>query len=229
LTSPTPVTKINTAERVANQLRQAIRQAELLPGEHVRQEVWADRLGVSRVPVREALKTLAGEQLLLHDPNRGYFVMKVPALEMVQIYRMRILLEPEVLRSGRRPEPEEISHLTQQLNDAVCALDRRGVADWMEIDRQFYFTIYDLSPLTRIVTEVKRLWSMADTYRSASMANTLQNDPQSTAYRRRHKNMIDALSRHDHKTLVGIVLRERTELLDKLGNQPTDAAQLLRG
>ena len=61
------------AQRVAAALQDAIRTGDLLPGEHIRQEVWADRLAVSRLPIREALNTLAADGTVEHDPNRGYF------------------------------------------------------------------------------------------------------------------------------------------------------------
>jgi len=61
---------------VVNRLREAILAGELSPGEQIRQADWADRLGVSRVPIPEALKALAAEGLLNHDHNRGYFVVR---------------------------------------------------------------------------------------------------------------------------------------------------------
>jgi DNA-binding GntR family transcriptional regulator len=207
----------STSERVATDLRRAIRQGELLPGEHVRQEEWADRLGVSRVPVREALKILAAEQLVFYDTHRGYFVTKIAASEMVQIYRMRMLLEPDVLRSLTWPGQDELARLQTQVDRAAEAMARRDIQEAMEIDREFYFFIYDLSPLRYIVAEVKRLWIMSDGYRSASMLGDLRTDPSASAFHRRHHDMVRALRRHDHKSLVSIVLRERQELLERLG------------
>jgi DNA-binding GntR family transcriptional regulator len=216
---PTTVARrASTSERVAGELRRAIRQGELLPGEHVRQEEWADRLGVSRVPIREALKILASEQLVFYDTHRGYFVTKIAASEMVQIYRMRMLLEPEVLRSVGWPAEDELARLVTQVDRAAEAMARHDIQEAMEIDRDFYFFIYDLSPLRYIVAEVKRLWSMSDGYRSASMLGDLRTDPSASAFHRRHHEMVRALRRHDHKSLVSIVLGERQELLERLGD-----------
>jgi DNA-binding GntR family transcriptional regulator len=95
---------------------------------------------------------------------------------------------------------------------------RHDIQEAMEIDREFYFFIYDLSPLRYIVAEVKRLWSMSDGYRSASMLGDLRTDPSASAFHHRHHEMVRALRRHDHKTLVSIVLGERQELLERLGD-----------
>src|SRR4051794_7340139 len=72
------------AQRVATSLREAIRTGSLVPGEHIRQELWAERLEVSRLPIREALSRLAADGTVEHDPNRGYFVAKRPSSEIAQ-------------------------------------------------------------------------------------------------------------------------------------------------
>src|SRR5689334_2615479 len=92
------------AQRVASALREAIRTGALLPGEHIRQEIWADRLEVSRLPIREALSTLAADGTVEHDPNRGYFVTKRPPNEIAQLYLLRQLIEPEVIRTIEWPD-----------------------------------------------------------------------------------------------------------------------------
>src|SRR5947207_6600193 len=94
-------------------LRSAILQGNLSPGEQIRQAEWADRLGISRIPVREALKSLAAEGLLSHDHNRGYFVTRFGPLEMAQIYLMRRLLEAELIRGLDLPRPDHIQRLRE--------------------------------------------------------------------------------------------------------------------
>ena len=59
---------------ILRQLRHAIIQGRLKPGEQIRQEQLAKSFGLSRVPIREALKTLVGERLVVHEHNRGFFV-----------------------------------------------------------------------------------------------------------------------------------------------------------
>ncbi len=70
-----------TAEAVAAaELRGAIVRGELKPGEKIRQEATADGLGISMIPVREALKTLATEGIVTYRPQRGYFVTELPGV-----------------------------------------------------------------------------------------------------------------------------------------------------
>lgn len=213
-------TAVNTAEQVAEALRLAIRQAEILPGEHVRQEYWAKRLGVSRVPIREALKILVGDQLVSHDPHRGYFVSKLAISDMAQIYRMRILLEPEVLRGIDWPDEPVLAEMSEQVDRMSDLLSRGQVTEAMELDRQFHFRLYDLSPLSYMVAEVKRLWAMAEGFRRTWMIVLLQADPAANGVRNRHKAMVRYLRTRDSDKLVSTVLEERLELLERLNGHP---------
>src|SRR5262249_58597129 len=88
---------------VAAELRRAIMRGDLLAGEQIRQIDWARRLGVSQVPIREALKTLAAEGILTHGHNRGYFVARFGSSEVAEIYLMRRVLERELLQTIEWP------------------------------------------------------------------------------------------------------------------------------
>ena len=66
------MTRVTAAATVLAELRRAISTGELAPGQQLVQESLAERLGVSRVPLREALQVLEGEGQVLHEPHRGY-------------------------------------------------------------------------------------------------------------------------------------------------------------
>ncbi|MBL8582662.1 MAG: GntR family transcriptional regulator, partial [Rhizobiaceae bacterium] len=82
-------------EAVLYELRRRIVSGEFEPGSQILQDALAEELGVSRVPVREALRTLEGEGQVSYEPHRGYFVVELDLNELVEIYRLRDLLEPE--------------------------------------------------------------------------------------------------------------------------------------
>ena len=84
--------------RVADYLRHAILTGAIGPGEWIRQEEVAARLGASRLPVREALRMLEAEGLTEHEPNKGARVPRLSMHEVDVIYRMR-----ERLELGHRP------------------------------------------------------------------------------------------------------------------------------
>ena len=74
-------------------LRGAILAGEFAPGERIYEQGLSERLKVSRTPIREALKSLAGEGLLDHVPNRGYYVRAYSVDDIVQAYEIRAALE----------------------------------------------------------------------------------------------------------------------------------------
>jgi DNA-binding GntR family transcriptional regulator len=203
----------NSAERVAVAMRSMLLRGELLPGEHVRQEDWAERLGVSRVPVREALKMLAAEQLLVHDPHRGYFVTRMQPSDMEQIYRMRQFLEPEILRSIRWPNDDELAKIRQADAGCLAAMRKGDLAEALTQEQHFFFLIYDLSALSFMVGEVKRLWSIADPYRTAAFAGMMATDPTFERLETGHQLIIGALVDHDVETMIRQVVTGRSRVV----------------
>jgi DNA-binding GntR family transcriptional regulator len=90
-----------TAEaRATETLRAAILAGGLRPGDRVNQEEWAERIGVSAIPVREALRALAGEGLVTYRPRRGYAVTELSLAELEEVYALRRMLETAALERG---------------------------------------------------------------------------------------------------------------------------------
>ena len=88
---PTP--KHSLADGATVQIRQAILEGQLAPGEHLREEVLAEMLSVSRGPVREALTRLEQERLVVRAPNRGVFVCQLNRNDVDEVYSLRLALE----------------------------------------------------------------------------------------------------------------------------------------
>src|SRR3954471_4720361 len=86
-----------TPDLIADTLRDEILRGEISPGAALRQEELAERFGVSRLPVRDALMRLEAQGLVHVYPNRGAFVISLSADEVREIYEMRILLEGDIL------------------------------------------------------------------------------------------------------------------------------------
>ena len=84
-------------EQVLRALRSLIASGTLEPGQQVVQDALAAQLGVSRVPLREALKVLEGEGQVVYHPHRGYFVAELSAADLSEVYRIRQLLEDEAV------------------------------------------------------------------------------------------------------------------------------------
>jgi DNA-binding GntR family transcriptional regulator len=192
-----------TAERVALEIRRAIRRHELLPGEHVRQQIWSDRVGASSASTREALKILVAEHLLSYEAHRGYFVERIDEDEMLQLYRLREFVEAEVLRSIRPPREEELESLRGFMDLVVERVSHGDTHGTLEAQRLVSFALFDLSEKALLVRECKRLWDMADAYRALSI------EPQTSDIQVFFAAVLDCLERGVPDELAAVNTRRR--------------------
>lgn len=154
-------------EAVLEELRRSIVRGVLPPGAHIRPDELAGRLATSRVPVREALKILEGEGLVLSRPHRGYFVADLSYAELEEIYRIRDLLEREAVRKA---VPRMTDADIDAIQDACEAVERAaaaaGIIQMAEANRAFHFGIYQLSKMPRLLRMIRLLWDSSDAYRA---------------------------------------------------------------
>lgn len=205
---------------IATVLRAAIVQGDLLPGEQIRQAEWAERLGTSRIPVREALKALAAEGLLSHDHNRGYFVTRFGPDEMAQIYLMRRLLESALIESLPDPSQQTLDDLRALATAAATAKMGEDFERWNELEHAFHTALYALSPLNLVRDEFARLWLLSNIYRRLG-ARAVGRPPDSPAVTY-YPNMVAALQAHDRQRMAQLMTDLRngserwyTELLQR--------------
>jgi DNA-binding GntR family transcriptional regulator len=208
--NPGTVATVSAPPSVADALREAILQGDLSPGEQIRQAEWAERLGTSRIPVREALKALAAEGLLSHDHNRGYFVIRFGADEMAQIYLMRRLLETELLRSLLDPPPDALATLQRIGGAAARAKMGDDFELWNQLEHDFHSHLYALSSMNLVRAEFERLWWLSNIYRRLNRAVGQAPDSPAVTY---YATMVRALAAADHECMVERMthLREGSE------------------
>jgi DNA-binding GntR family transcriptional regulator len=196
----------------AAQIRGLIIDRVLLPGEKIRQVELAERIGVSRSPLREALRILESEGVVTYETNRGYVVARLDDNDLAQIYRMRAMLEDELLRTVRRPDDGVLSDLKDLNEKMIVAIDERNVAEVMRYNREFHFTIFDLSPLNQFRREIQRLWQMSEGY---SAAWWWRQPGARTRINIEHKAIISSLRKFDLDRLVEVCAEHRVGGLER--------------
>jgi len=184
--------------RAADSVREAILRGELAPGLQLRQAELADRLGLSRVPVREALKVLETEGLLLHRPNSGYYVRHLSTEELSQVYVMLDSLEQIVLARIKGATSEQLDYLAAKNAEIEDAFRRSAVHDLMELNRDFHFGVLRLGCQPIILEEIHRLWTMSESYRVVHLHDYMSHGETLE----QHRFMVEAIKRGDSKTLV---------------------------
>jgi DNA-binding GntR family transcriptional regulator len=197
--------KITVTTRTVDALRAKILNRELSPGQQVRQEDLAYQMGVSRGPLREALRTLESEGLLRHSANQGYFVASLHRSELEQIYLMRRLLETEVLRRLPPLDGAAIAQLRAANDEVAAAVELANVAQILITNREFHFLMFRLAGLDVIVQQIEKLWYLSEAYRAAYLGSP------ETRVRvvRDHTVMIEALERRDLDSLIDVADRHR--------------------
>lgn len=184
-------------ERCLTRIRSMVLSGELLPGQKVLQKELADMLGVSRIPVREALAQLHAEGILDHRPNTGFTVGRFNSEDLAEIYLMRRLLETELIRSVdlARVDVDRMKEINQQL----ATVDPLGDPEtFQRLNQEFHFAVFEQSPLQRVCQEVSRLWYMSGFYR----AFILYVDERAEGLHSEHAEMIVAIESGDHDGLV---------------------------
>ena len=184
--------------RAAALIRGMIFDGDLLPGEKLRQVELAERIGVSRSPLREALRTLESEGLLAYEMNRGYMVARLEPSEVAELYHMRALLEHELMRSIARPDKDVLDVLEKHNGTMMSAIRQEDIAEIMRANRDFHFTIFELSPMKQFRQEIARLWQLCEGYR-----HWWWHMPDAAArIDREHKQIIRTLRRYDLERLI---------------------------
>ena len=180
-------------DRALQRMRVMVLEGTLSPGEQIRQQEMAELLGVSRVPLREALNVMAEQGLLTHRPHSGYFVSKRSPDEVRQIRRMLELIENEVMATIAWPSAalvKQLRALNQQMRDAASA------HDWirlMHLNRDFHFQIFGLSPEHLILDELRRLWGLAEPLFAQKLAHPAAAEKTVLE----HDALIDAIEAQD--------------------------------
>jgi len=202
-------------EAVLAEIRRAIVSGELRPGQPIRQSVVAERLGVSRVPVREALKILQGEGQVEYQAHHGYVVTRLDLDDLREVYRIRQLLESEAARiSVPAFTAADIAALSAAASDVDRAADVEDYEAMSEANRRFHFLLVEGAGMDRLTHLVRILWDATDVYRSFYYRDA------SSRYRVRaeHAGIVKAAEHHDAEAVVRLLDDHRQHAIDQIAH-----------
>lgn len=156
----------NVQDAVADRIREMILVGKVQPGEWLRQDDLAKALGVSTMPIREALRQLQAEGLVKFHPRRGAFVSELSVSHHQEIYRIRE--ELEVLACQWLAEDFDrldLAQLKQFLDELEAAEKQTDVARRLELVRAFFFTIFQASGKEHLLRILSNVWDLSQQYR----------------------------------------------------------------
>jgi DNA-binding GntR family transcriptional regulator len=158
---------------VADRLRAAILEGFYKPGQWLRQEKLAQELGVSQMPVREALKELATEGLIEHVPYRGVRVIAFSPDDVSDLYAHRAFLEGRAARAAAENiSAEEIEELKRLQTEMERHFAPESLGIYRELNRRFHQAIFIASKRDYLIRSLMQMWETFPTMLIGNFAVT---------------------------------------------------------
>lgn len=152
-------------------LRQRILNGELAPGSRLDHEAEAQRLSVSRMPIREALRRLENEGLVEIQSHRAVYVRALSAADLEELYVLRIALEGTAARLGaERLDDARLDRMRNMLPVMAEIVAREDRPAWLAADGQFHETLYAAAGHPRLLAVITGLREEASRYRLVGLA-----------------------------------------------------------
>ena len=210
-------------DEIAIALRRALRERAIRPGQAINQDELARQYGVSRIPLREALRTLAGEGLVIMKPGLGAVVTELRPAEVEELYGLRLRLEPplagDIMEHIRRRDIDDIEALVQ----TMTALPLAQFEEWSSANYRFQRRLYELSEQRHAVRLVVQVLNLVEPYlrMHAHLLGSRPNIEQRRAATVAALRAGDAALLHD--TIEASILAGRAELVASMTGPAADS------
>ncbi|MDI6631653.1 MAG: GntR family transcriptional regulator [Bacillota bacterium] len=194
-------------EVVFESLREAIINGVLKPGERLMEVQLAEELGVSRTPVREAIRKLELEGLVVMLPRRGAYVAGISVKDMADVFEVRAALE--ALAAGLAAEritEEEMEELERSLVEILEVSDTQDLDTIVAYDTRFHDIIYRASRNTWLIQIISNLQDQLQRFRMT----TLSRPGRMREAVEEHKKIVEAISERNSE-LAAQLAREHIE------------------
>jgi len=185
---------------VEDRLREAIITGQYKPGEWLRQLRIADELGVSELPVREALKKLAAEGLVEYLPYRGMRVREFSVDDVADIYKIRAFMEGMAAGiAAKNITAEELVELRTLAFQLEKHLDLESLSKHRELNRRFHEVVFTASRRAYLIHELKQIWMVFPSmlWGSFSVTANKRTVEQDALDLKEHLAIIDALEKRN--------------------------------
>lgn len=199
--------------QVLNKLMDWIMDGKLKMGEKLNTEELARQLGVSRMPIREALKSLEKMGLAESIPYVGVKLVSLEQEDVLQIYLMRQLLEPLAAGEACKKITEEQIHELEEIHKEYVPIVEADEIDAKKLylqNRKFHFAIYSISEMDRVCAMIESLWDTLSFFKLIYGRDVIKNTNGAKNMIAEHQGYIDAMKDRDAERL-------KKSLYDTLG------------
>lgn len=179
-------------------IRQQILEGDLAPGQPLDQETLAASLGLSTTPVREALRRLESEHLVVNQAHRDTVVAPLSFRMLEEVYSVRLSLDPLAAAAAASAATPEERDLMQALSEH--ALEKGDEVAYLHLNRRLHRAIYAASGNSVLVQLLDQLWDMSDRYRLITLKD----------------NAVVKSAKEEHAAIVRAVCENKPELASRL-------------
>jgi DNA-binding GntR family transcriptional regulator len=210
------------AEHAADVLRDAVLSGLLQPGETLRQERLAAALGLSRMPIREAIKLLEAQGLVEFSAHRGAVVARISPDDVQEVFDVRAALEALALRrSIPKQSADTIERAESYLHDMQKARD--DISNYLIAHRKFHLTLYADGSSRRLLATIASQFDAAERYLRLESAalDIAAND------RQEHQDLLIACMNRDVQAAVDLIGSHVAEAGRELANHMRQRAEVI--
>ncbi|WP_227763956.1 GntR family transcriptional regulator [Zhaonella formicivorans] len=197
-------------EIVFETMREAIISGQLKPGERLMEVQLAEEMGVSRTPVREAIRKLELEGFVVMVPRKGAYVADISTKDIADVFEIRAALE--ALAAGLAAEritDEELEELQRILVKVSKSAESHDLENLIQVDTEFHDVLYKASRNERLVQIISNLREQIQRFRSTTLAAP--------------GRMKDALE--EHKKIVDAISERNVALAAQLAQEHIENAE----
>ncbi|MBE3599575.1 MAG: GntR family transcriptional regulator [Limnochordaceae bacterium] len=181
-------------ELVFEALREAIISGALPPGERLMEVQLADELGVSRTPVREAIRKLEHDGFVVMIPRKGAYVADISLKDVAEIFDVRKALEALAAQlAAERASDEDLERTERVLVEYDACINQGDITRLIEVDTRFHEAIYQMAGNSRLKQMLSLLSEQVMRYRTM----TLSHGPRMRRALEEHRRIVEAIAARD--------------------------------
>jgi DNA-binding GntR family transcriptional regulator len=200
-------------ELVTQQLRQEIVLGKFQAGQHLQQDDLAEKLGVSRIPIRSALRVLEAEGLVEFRPHKGVILTKLSREDLSDIFDSRILLE---CRATELAVPHLSVAEIEQMRGAFTALTHADdPVQATNLNLLLHHTLYGAAGRPHLLNLIHNLRNKVGPYLQAYLLRD-RHSPEFSASQAEHEQLVRACERREEELAVVLIKKHLTHVLERL-------------
>ena len=209
-----PIERVSIVNSIADRLRVRILSSDLPEGYQLRQETVAEEYAVSRMPVREALRQLEAQGLVVFHSHRGAVVSRLEPDEIEELYDLRALIETDLIRrAAPLAGPEDHRACEAALEASEAIYEQRDVGRWGELNWLFHETMYKPAGRARSLSLAQTLNFNTDRYIRLQLS---LSDVAIGRTKGEHRAMFEAYCAGDGKRAAALLLAHLVHARDAL-------------